>query len=151
MQNICYSPPKRVTTHRLRTAGLGGGELVGVPEFRSLAPVTSQSWQFTPVISALGKQRQADPSSLAASLAQLVSSKFSETLFQKQLRLMEMVQWLRALAAIPEDPVLFPAPHGSSQLSVTSVAGDPTSSHKHTYRYTGQKKTDTQPTNKSLK
>lgn len=30
---------------------------------------------------------------------------------------------LRALAGVPEDPVQFPAPHGSSLLSVTPVKG----------------------------
>jgi hypothetical protein len=36
-----------------------------------------------------------------------------------------MVQWLRALATLPEDPGLIPskACHGSSQPSVTSILG----------------------------
>lgn len=38
----------------------------------------------------------------------------------------EMAQWLRALAAPLEDPDSIPStPHGSSQLSATTVSVDP--------------------------
>jgi hypothetical protein len=47
----------------------------------------------------------------------------------------EMALWLRALAALPEDPGFNSEhPHGSSQLSVTPVPGDRTPSHRHICR-----------------
>jgi len=46
-----------------------------------------------------------------------------------------MVQWLRAVAALPKDPGSIPSIHMAVQkLSITSFPGDPTSSHRHTPR-----------------
>ena len=47
----------------------------------------------------------------------------------------EMAQWLRVLAALPEDLGFNSQhPHGSSQLSIISVPGYLTHSHRHTHR-----------------
>ena len=47
----------------------------------------------------------------------------------------EMAQQLRALAALPEDlSSISQHPHGSSQLSITPVPGDPAPLYRHTCR-----------------
>jgi hypothetical protein len=52
------------------------------------------------------------------------------------LRAGEIAQQLRVLAALSEDLGSFNSyyPHGSSQLSVTPVPGNPTPSNRHTCR-----------------
>ena len=41
-----------------------------------------------------------------------------------EMILLQLRRWLRSSAALPEDSVNSQYPHGSSQLSVTTVSGD---------------------------